>query len=79
MAAQISIKKGGMSIVTVLVSYGVAVAAGALAKAVGVDIPADSQTQITVAITAGLTGLITGGLNWLKHKKDAKPVTLPKV
>ena len=79
MAVKISVKKGGISLITVLVSYAVAVGAGALAKAVGVDIPADSQTQITVAITAGLSGLITGGLNWLKHKKDAKPVTLPKV
>jgi hypothetical protein len=78
MAAKISIRKGGVSLVTVLVSYAVAVGAGALAQAVGIDIPADTQTQITVAITAGLSGLITGGLNWVKHRKDAKPITLPK-
>ena len=79
MSAKISAKKGGLSLVTVLVSYAVAVGAGALAKAVGVDIPSDTQAQITVVITAGLTGLITGGLNFFKHRKDAAPVTIPKV
>jgi len=79
MAVKISVKKGGISLITVLVSYAVAVGAGALAKVIGVDIPADTQTQITVAITAGVTGLITGGLNWFKHKKDVPPITIPKV
>jgi len=79
MAVKISVKKGGISLITVLVSYAVAVGAGALAKAVGVDIPADTQTQITVVITAGVTGLITGGLNWFKHKGDKPALTIPKV
>jgi len=71
MATEISLKKGGFSFLTVLISYGVAAGASALAKAVGVDLSADSQTQITLAVTAGLTGIITGGLNWLKHRKPA--------
>jgi len=70
MATKISIKKGASSLVTVLVSYGVAAGATAIAGACGIEIPKDTQAQIVVGITAGLSGAITGALNWLKHRKD---------
>jgi len=76
---KISVKKGGVSLVTVLISYAVAVGANALAKVAGIDIPEDTQAQVTVAVTATVSGLITGALNFWKHRKDAKPVAIPKV
>jgi uncharacterized membrane protein len=68
----ISAQKGATSFLTVLVSYAVTVGAQALAKAVGVDVPAEMQAQVTVAVTAGIAGVITAGLNWLKHSKKPK-------
>jgi len=67
---KISIQKGANSVLTVLVSYGVAVGAATIAGACGIDIPKDTQAQIVVGITAGLSGAITGALNWFKHRKD---------
>lgn len=70
---KISIQKGTKSMLTVLVCYGVAAGATAIAGVCGIDIPKEMQAQIVVGVTAGLTGAITGALNWLKHRKD-KPV-----
>jgi hypothetical protein len=78
MATKISVTKGVKSLATVLVSYGVAAGAAAIANACGIEIPKDTQAQIVVAVTAGLSGAITGALNWWKHRKDPAPVTLPK-
>lgn len=78
MATKISLQKGSMSFLTVIISYGVAAGATALAGVVGVTLSADSQAQITLAVTAGLTGLITGGLNWLKHRKKTVPPAIIK-
>lgn len=73
MATKISIQKGSMSSLAVLVGFLVAVGADALAKTAGVDIPVLTQDQATVAITAAVAGLITGGMNWLKHRKKSEP------
>lgn len=78
MATKISIQKGVKSLATVLITYGVAVGATALSSAIGIDIPEETRTQIVIAVTAGLSGVVTGALNWWKHRKDPKPVTLPK-
>jgi hypothetical protein len=72
MAAKISVKKGLMSVLTVVVSYGVSAGAAAIAGACGIDIPKEMQDKLVVTATAGLTGAITGALNWLKHRKDKK-------
>lgn len=74
MATKISIKKGSMSSITVLVGFLVAVGADALAKSFNIDVPVLTQDQATIAITAGVAGLITGVMNWLKHrtKRDIK-------
>lgn len=79
MSTKISVKKGGIGLVSVLVGYGVAAAASAVAAATGIDIPAVTQEQATVAITAAVSGVIIGGLNWWKHKSDPKPIEIPKV
>lgn len=71
MATKISVKKGVIQIVTVGISYGVAVGAAALAKVCGVELTGDQQGQLVIAATATLTGLATGLLNWLKHNKPA--------
>jgi len=76
---KISVQKGSMSLLTVLIAFGVATGCSAIAAATGIDIPLITRDQAVVAITAGLSGLITGGLNYLKHRKDTKPVTIPKV
>jgi hypothetical protein len=73
MATRISVTKGLKSILTVAVSYGVSAGAAAIADAIGIEIPQDMQDKIILTATAGLSGLITGALNWLKHKND-KPV-----
>jgi len=70
MALKISLQKGAKSLVTVLVSYGVAAGATAIATTCGIDIPKETQAQIVVGVTAALSGVITGALNWLKHRKD---------
>ena len=70
MAAKISVQKGATSLVTVLVSYCVAAGATAVAGACGIEIPKEMQSQIVIGVTAGLSGAITGALNWLKHRKD---------
>lgn len=72
MSTKISVKKGGISVGSVLVSYIVAWASTAAAKAAGIEISADQQAQLTAAIVAGLTGLITGGMNWFKHRPKAE-------
>lgn len=64
MANAISIKKGLTQIVTVAISYGVSYAAATIATACGIQVTADQQTQIVIATTATLTGLVTAGLNW---------------
>lgn len=78
MSKTISVKKGSIGLVAVLVGYGVAAGAQAIAKATGIDIPLATQEQCTLAVTAAVSGLIIGGLNWLKHRGDKKPVILPK-
>ncbi|CAK0779557.1 hypothetical protein CCP2SC5_920001 [Azospirillaceae bacterium] len=70
MATKISVQKGANSLLTVVVSYGMALGAAALVNVCGIDIPKDTQTQIVVCVTAGLSGAITGTLNWLKHRKN---------
>lgn len=75
---KISVQKGSMSLLTVLIAYSVACGASAIAAATGIDIPVIQRDQAVVAITAGLSGLITGGLNWLKHRKDVPPIAIPK-
>lgn len=80
MATKISIKKGGISLVTVLVGYVVAVAANAAAKVAGVELTQDQQAQATVAIVAVVSGALTGVLNWWKHRpKKEAPKAEPKV
>jgi hypothetical protein len=79
MAAKISVQKGSMSFLAVLIGFAVAVGAEALTKAVGIDVPLVTRDQATVAITAAVAGAITGGLNWLKHKRDKQSITIPKV
>jgi hypothetical protein len=76
---KISVQKGSMSCLSVLIGFGVAIGAEALTKAAGIDIPVVTRDQATVAITAAVAGSITGGLNWLKHRKDKKPIEVPKV
>jgi uncharacterized membrane protein len=76
---KISVQKGSMSMLSVLIGFAVAVGAEALAKAVGVDIPVVTQEQATVAITAAVAGVITGGLNWWKHRSDKPAIEIPKV
>lgn len=68
MSAKISVKKGSIGLVSVLVGYGVALGASAIASATGIDIPLATQEQCTIALTAAVSGLIIGGLNWLKHR-----------
>lgn len=72
MATKISTQKGVNALVTVFVSYGVAAGAAAIATACGIDIPQDMQNRIVLVTTAGLSGVITGALNWWKHRKDPK-------
>jgi hypothetical protein len=79
MAMRISLQKGGISFIAVLVGFVVAVGSEAIAKAVGVDIPLVTRDQATVAITAAVAGAISGWLNWLKHKKDKPAIDIPKV
>lgn len=65
---KISAKKAGISLVTVLAGFVVAVGANAAAKASGIELTADQQSQAAVAITAAVTGLATGVMNWWKHR-----------
>lgn len=76
---KISVQKGSMSMLSVLIGFAVAVGAEALAKAVGIDVPVVTRDQATVAITAAVAGAITGGLNWLKHRKDKPAIEIPKI
>jgi hypothetical protein len=69
MATTISIKKGAIQLVTVAITYGISIGAATLAKSVGVELTADQQGQLIIAATATLTGLVTAGLNWWKHRK----------
>lgn len=78
MATKISVQKGLKSLATVLISYGVAAGAAALSSAVGIDIPEETRAQIVIAVTAGLSGVVTGALNWWKHRKDQPAIILPK-
>jgi hypothetical protein len=64
----ISTRKGLTGAVTVAVAFAVAAGAQALGKACGVDLPEQTQGQIAVALTAGVSGLLTGVLNWWKHR-----------
>lgn len=66
---KISTRKGITGAITVVVAFGVAIGAQALAKAAGIELPEATQGQITVALTAGVSGLLTGALNWWKHRK----------
>ena len=80
MAAKISLQKGSMTFLTVVVSYGVSLLAAALANhGAAVAMPADTQIQLTVAATAVLTGVITGAINWWKHKGDKKPLNIDNI
>ena len=79
MAAKISVQKGSVSFLSVLVGYAVAVGCQAIAMATGIDIPAVTADQATVAITAAVSGAIIGGLNWWKHRRDKPKIEIPKV
>jgi hypothetical protein len=76
---KISVVKGGMNLLVVLVSYLVSIGATSLTTACGIDVPLVTKDQATVAIVAGLSSVLTGGLNWWKHRRDPKPVSIPKV
>ena len=77
--AKISVQKGSMSFLSVLIGFGVAVGAEALTKMMGIDVPVVTRDQATVAITAAVAGAITGGLNWWKHRLDKQAIEIPKV
>jgi hypothetical protein len=78
MATKISVKKGSATALNVIVSAVVAWGAVKAAQALGITIDAANQAQITVAITAGISGAIAGALNFWKHRRDPKPVAIPK-
>lgn len=68
MATKISVKKGGESALTVVLTYGFSVLSLYAAKKFGVPIPEDLQAQLTIIGTTALTGLVTGVRNYLKHR-----------
>jgi hypothetical protein len=69
MATKISIQKGSVATLSVVVSYLVAALSLWASKKLGMAFDDAMQTQLTIAGTALLAGAITGVLNWWKHRK----------
>ena len=74
MSKIISVKKGAVNLVEVLVSYSITATSLWLTKKLGVGIPEDQQTVLTVLGTSSVTGFLHGLRNWLKHRKDVKSI-----
>ena len=69
MATKISVQKGGVSALTVVISYGVSVLSLYAVKKIGLAIPDNMQSELTMVGVTLLTGLYTGFSNWIKHRK----------
>lgn len=79
MSKMISIKKGAINTLTVVISYTVAVLSLWLSKKTGLPLSDESQLTLTIFLTSSLSGTITGLLNWNKHKPKKlgnKPKTI---
>lgn len=64
-----NVEKGVNSTVIVAISSVLAIAAQQGAKQLGMDI---DSAQMTVIITAGLSGIIAAAQNWFTHRKESK-------
>ena len=75
MATKISIQKGSVTALNVVVSYLVSALSVWASKKLGASFDDNMQLQLTVAGTALITGAITGALNWWKHRQPIPPTT----
>jgi len=67
MSKIISVKKGAINVIEVLVSYGVVATSLWLTKKLGVGIPEEQQATMIILGTSAVTGLFHGLNNWVKH------------
>jgi hypothetical protein len=65
---KISLSKGLMTALNVVLSFAVSSIAIYIAKKTGVQITADQQTQIIVGMTSLTSGAVAGIINFAKHK-----------
>jgi hypothetical protein len=67
-SVKISALKGTKVIVQSLAGLLVSVCAIKATQYCGITIDGDAQTQLTIILATGVTGLLHGAQNWLKHR-----------
>jgi hypothetical protein len=63
----IPVKKASVSTITVLSSFIVTILSLFITKKCGIVLDEGTQITLTLVITSILSGIVTGGMNYLKH------------
>lgn len=65
-----NVEKGTTNLIVVAIATALSVSVVKGAKALGVDV---DNAQITMALVAVISGLLSAAQNWIKHREKAAP------